>query len=434
MPTAEPFTQTAMTPSAAISKAELLCKKCNQVFTVWRNAHDAEVDDSMDCIHASSDTESVPGNAQRGIESDVASDPVPIDWETRLVPRDNYDDDPWSPTTEFHYRRASEIHKIRKAEARTNRRHRKPQAEDRLHVWRPARISQGARRRRRREKEEALVSRAQAESANNFDFEVQIAGAKRSRKSAKWTADRKKAFRARMAEAKANKQATAATKASRGKKNAVQAQKTKTTACRPNANSSEPQDNERMITRSAAQVNTNAEQTKPSREKAFRHGTHMTDTRDEVEHGRKTRSASHAEQVQKHVASDLTIVDELAELTELERKHDICARSMQSLDLFHRERVERIRRFISVVQRDKHLSATWYEDPLSLREEPVAVTVQRDLEEARYDHALGMIKEYAEEVLEDYKSTAWGDTANEHFQELRRTRERLQTLRGRGSE
>lgn len=206
-----------------------------------------------------------------------------------------------------------------------------------------------------------------------------MAGAKRSRKSAKWTADKKKAFRARMAEAKANKK---------------------------------------------------AEQTRPTREKAPRHGTHMKDTQGEVEHGRKTRSASHAEQVQvrqqmlsnvateaenrmKHVASDATTVDELAELaelTELERKHDICARSMQSLDLFHRERVERIRRFISVVQRDKHLSATRYEDPLSLREEPAAVTVQRDLEEARYNDALGMIKEYAEEVLEDYKSTAWGDS------------------------
>ncbi|KAF5482979.1 hypothetical protein CGCS363_v015098 [Colletotrichum siamense] len=93
-----------------------------------RNAHDAKVDDSMNCIHASSDTDSVPGDAQKGAESDAASDPVPVDWETRLVPRDNYDDDPWSPPTEFHYRRASEIHKIREAEARTNRSHRKPQA------------------------------------------------------------------------------------------------------------------------------------------------------------------------------------------------------------------------------------------------------------------------------------------------------------------
>ncbi|KAF3800029.1 hypothetical protein GCG54_00015612 [Colletotrichum gloeosporioides] len=254
-----------------------------------------------------------------------------------------------------------------------------------------------------------------------------------------------------MAEAKANKKAAAATKASRGKKMAVQAQQTKKTARRPDANDSEPQDDESILTRSAAQANTNAEQTRPTREKASRHGTHMTDTRGEVEHGRKTRSASHAEQVQvrqpmlsnvateadnrmKHVASGSTPVDELAELTELERKHDICARSMQSLDLFHRERVERIRRFISVVQRDKHLSPTRYEDPLSLREEPAAVTVQRDLEEARYSDALGMIKEYAEEVLDDYKSTAWADTANEHFQELRRTRERLKALSRQGSE
>ncbi|KAF4882235.1 hypothetical protein CGCFRS4_v014760 [Colletotrichum fructicola] len=174
MPTAEPLPQTAVTPSAAISKAELLCKKCNQVFTVWRNAHDAKVDDSMDCIHASSDTDSVSGNAQKGTESDAAFDPVSVDWETKLVPRDNNEDDLWSPTTELHYRRASEIHKVRKVEAGASRRHRKPQAEDRPHIWRPARISQGARRRMRREKEEELVSRAQAEGANSREWNVVV--------------------------------------------------------------------------------------------------------------------------------------------------------------------------------------------------------------------------------------------------------------------
>ncbi|KAF4830999.1 hypothetical protein CGCSCA4_v014109 [Colletotrichum siamense] len=174
MPTTEPLTHTIMTPSTVISEVELLCKKCNQVFTAWQNTQDAEVDNNIDCIHASSDTGFVPGDAQKGAESDAASGPVPVDWKTKLAPRDNYEDGPWSPTTELHYRRASDIHKIRKAEARARRRHGEPQADDRLHVRRPARISQGARRRMRREKEEALISKSQAERSGSCEWNAVV--------------------------------------------------------------------------------------------------------------------------------------------------------------------------------------------------------------------------------------------------------------------
>lgn len=207
-----------------------------------------------------------------------------------------------------------------------------------------------------------------------------------------------------MAKAKAKKKAASAKQASRAKKKAEQAQPTKNTACRPDANVAniaELQGNGRMETWSAARAD-------------------HAQVRQQI----LPNVATEAKIRTKHVAAETTTLNELAELAELERKHDLCARSMQSLDLFHRERVKRIRRMISVVQRDKDLS------PLSLKEEPAAVTVQRDLEEARYNDALGLIKEFAEEVLEAYKSASWADAAKEHVQELRNTRERRKALCG----
>lgn len=213
-----------------------------------------------------------------------------------------------------------------------------------------------------------------------------------------------------MPKAKAKKKAASAKQASRAKKKAEEAQPTKNTACRPDANvanTAELQGNGRMGAWSAARAD-------------------HAQVRQQI----LPNVATEAKIRTKHVAAETTTLNELAELAELERKHDLCARSMQSLDLFHRERVERIRRMISVVQRDKDLSALRYEDPLSLKEEPAAVTVQRDLEEARYNDALGLIKEFAEEVLEAYKSASWADAAKEHVQELRSTRERRKALRG----